>query len=147
MMIFSFDNFFFHKLGTSNVPEESLYYDELTHLSTINISPGLVYIITSPNFPYGYPNLITAAWIITAPTAMKIRLEIKEFHLEYYFDFITVGNGNILGEDLLWSQSGITYLGVIFSRNESMWIVMTSDSSYSETGFAFYLKSFFGFGK
>ena len=147
MMIFSFDHFFLHKLGTSNVPEESPFYDDFTHLSTINISPGLVYIITSPNYPFEYPNLITAAWIITAPTAMKIRLEIKEFLLERNYDFITVGNGNILGADLLWRQSGTTYLSVIFSLSESMWIVMTSDGSFAWTGFAFYLKSYFGFGK
>ena len=72
---------------------------------------------------------------------MTLRLEIKDFQIEEYYDFVTVGNGDTLGADIIWRHSGTTSLRLIFSLCDAMWIVMTSDSSFSETGFAFYVKS------
>ena len=78
---------------------------------------------------------------------MKLKLEIKDFQIEENYDFVTVGNGNILGTDLIWHHSGTTELGVIFSLSDAMWIVMTSDFSISESGFALYVKSVSDLGK
>ena len=72
---------------------------------------------------------------------MKLKLEIKDFQIEKNYDFVTVGNGNTLGTDLIWHHSGTTSLSVIFSLGHAMWIVMTSDYSTSRTGFIFYVKS------
>ena len=78
---------------------------------------------------------------------MKLKLEIKYFQIEENYDFVTVGNGNTLGTDLIWHHSGKTDLGVIFSLSDAMWIVMASDFSISETGFAFYVTSVSDLGK
>ena len=78
---------------------------------------------------------------MTAPSTMKLRLEIKDFQMESGYDFVTVGNGNTVGKDPIWHNSGTTSLGVIFSLSDAMWIVMSSDSSVSKAGFAFYVKS------
>ena len=101
---------------------------------------GLVYIIISPDYPNEYPDDVTAAWIMTAPYDMKLRLDIKDFYMENRFDFVTVGNGNTVGKDRIWHHSGITSLSVIFSISNAMWIAMSSDSTVSKTGFAFYVK-------
>ena len=114
---------------------------------SFNVSRNMAYIIISPSYPSNYPNSINSAWILYAPSTMKLRLDIKDFQLESGYDFATVGNGNVLDRNAIWQRSGSTNLRAIFSQSEAMWVVFTSDSSVTRKGFAFYVKSVSEFGE
>ena len=46
--------------------------------------------ITSPNWPYLYPNNIKCRWVIRSEEKMRIQLTVEEFNIEFFSDILTV---------------------------------------------------------
>ncbi|XP_077988231.1 CUB and sushi domain-containing protein 1-like [Glandiceps talaboti] len=93
--------------------------------------------ITSPNYPNFYPNGEECEWIIYASSPSHvIHLLWSDFCTEHGYDFVSVGNGDVIGEDILmdWYTGCIAVLP-FYSDSGSIWMTFTSDSSEAERGF------------
>ncbi|XP_077987389.1 cubilin-like [Glandiceps talaboti] len=94
-------------------------------------------IITSPNYPDDYGNHATCEWIIYAASPLRyIYVSWDDFCTERNYDFVSVGNGDVIEENVVINRrSGCHEPGSFYSTDNSVWITFVSDGSVIYRGF------------
>ncbi|XP_072041404.1 uncharacterized protein [Amphiura filiformis] len=91
--------------------------------------------ITSPGYPEPYPINQNCIWLISLPDSNAVvRLEFAVFQTEAGHDFLIVGEGNTVDENIMVSFSGSGSSPVTSPTNE-LWLRFYSDGSISAAGF------------
>ncbi|XP_071854043.1 uncharacterized protein [Apostichopus japonicus] len=109
-------------------------FDSCGGTTYLNVSERLV--LSSPNFPNGYPNDLDIVWSIKSEVGSHLSFEINSFQTEAESDFISVseGVGNNLTE-LVRTWSGNDDSLVVFSDREQVHISFRSDDAIKREGF------------
>uniref|UniRef100_A0A674NBB4 CUB and Sushi multiple domains 2 n=1 Tax=Takifugu rubripes TaxID=31033 RepID=A0A674NBB4_TAKRU len=95
-------------------------------------------VITSPNYPVQYDNNANCTWIITATDASKvIKLTFEDFDLERGYDTLTVGDGEVVGDQktIFHVLSGTTTPDLVVSTSHQMWLNFKTDDTSGSLGF------------
>ncbi|XP_071830018.1 uncharacterized protein [Apostichopus japonicus] len=107
-------------------------------IATHGVNVSSSYNFTSQNFGNGhYPNNLYEDFIFSAPEGLHLLLNIIYVKTENSCDYLTIGNGNIVGEGTLLSYSGgpaINELRVL-SNGTNLWVTFTTDGSVTDEGF------------
>ncbi|KAH3692443.1 hypothetical protein DPMN_194284 [Dreissena polymorpha] len=102
-------------------------------------------VITSPNFPDGYPHERQCTWTITAPDGYQILLNVTDFNLENHplcnFDYLEIRNGGFPSSPLVGKYCGTTIDRIIVSHSNRMYIKLRTDNSRSAPGFRIFYDS------
>ncbi|XP_053408750.1 cubilin-like isoform X2 [Mercenaria mercenaria] len=96
-------------------------------------------VITSPNFPDGYPHQRECTWTITAPEGNQILINVTDFNLENHpncnYDYLEIRNGGYGSSPLVGKYCGTTIDRIIVSHSNRMYIKLVTDQSLSAPGF------------
>uniref|UniRef100_H3CV01 CUB and Sushi multiple domains 2 n=1 Tax=Tetraodon nigroviridis TaxID=99883 RepID=H3CV01_TETNG len=95
-------------------------------------------VITSPNYPVQYDNNANCTWIITATDTSKvIKLTFEDFDLERGYDTLTVGDGEVVGDQktIFHVLSGTTTPDLVVSTSHQMWLNFKTDDTSGSLGF------------
>ncbi|XP_032436521.1 CUB and sushi domain-containing protein 2 [Xiphophorus hellerii] len=95
-------------------------------------------VITSPNYPVQYDNNANCTWIITATDMSKvIKLTFEDFDLERGYDTLTVGDGELVGDQktIFHVLSGTTTPDLVVSTSHQMWLNFKTDDTSGSLGF------------
>ncbi|XP_077988407.1 CUB and sushi domain-containing protein 1-like [Glandiceps talaboti] len=105
-------------------------------VETVIVPTGGVVNITSPNYPDNYPNDARCQWTAYVEYDGKISVEFKDFVTELDSDFLTVGDGNVPGQNVVINRhSGATLPSDFVSSDGSVWMRFASDYSITARGF------------
>ena len=105
---------------------------------TIYLEIGEQVTITSPNYPYDYPNNYYKLWEIIPPSELVVLLQFTEFRLESCCDYLEVYSGDDLDSS---SSSWIAHFSGSGLPNDMiisgayLWLEFSTDSSVTYTGF------------
>ncbi|XP_072017031.1 uncharacterized protein [Amphiura filiformis] len=94
--------------------------------------------LTSPGYPNPYPPRLDCTWIIFADKKSYETLiiaRVKQFELEKGFDFLTVGNGDVAGENEIVELTGVLKVRTITSSMSSMWFALKTDNTGNQLGY------------
>ncbi|XP_077981827.1 cubilin-like [Glandiceps talaboti] len=94
--------------------------------------------VTSPNYPDNYPNNADCVWIITLPDGyedQRIQITFDDFDLEYQEDYLILGSGDDIDENILAAYTGHTLPQPWTSPDSVVWLRFTSDESVNKAGF------------
>uniref|UniRef100_A0AAQ4RB48 CUB and Sushi multiple domains 2 n=1 Tax=Gasterosteus aculeatus aculeatus TaxID=481459 RepID=A0AAQ4RB48_GASAC len=95
-------------------------------------------VITSPNYPVQYDNNANCTWLITATDTSKvIKLTFEDFDLERGYDTLTVGDGEVVGDQktIFHVLSGTTTPDLVVSTSNLMWLNFKTDDTSGSLGF------------
>lgn len=95
-------------------------------------------VITSPNYPVQYDNNANCTWVITATDPTKvIKLTFEDFDLERGYDTLTVGDGEVVGDQktIFHVLSGTTTPDLVVSTSHQMWLNFKTDDTSGSLGF------------
>uniref|UniRef100_A0A8C5CBQ3 CUB and Sushi multiple domains 2 n=1 Tax=Gadus morhua TaxID=8049 RepID=A0A8C5CBQ3_GADMO len=95
-------------------------------------------VITSPNYPVQYDNNANCTWIITATDMTKvIKLTFEDFDLERGYDTLTVGDGDVVGDQktVFHVLSGTSTPDLVVSTSHQMWLNFKTDDTSGSLGF------------
>uniref|UniRef100_A0A8C9Y1H6 CUB and Sushi multiple domains 2 n=1 Tax=Sander lucioperca TaxID=283035 RepID=A0A8C9Y1H6_SANLU len=95
-------------------------------------------VITSPNYPVQYDNNANCTWLITATDTSKvIKLTFEDFDLERGYDTLTVGDGEVVGDQktIFHVLSGTTTPDLVVSTSHQMWLNFKTDDTSGSLGF------------
>ncbi len=90
--------------------------------------------ILSPGYPNAYPNSAHAQWIFSTDEGVFL-IQFIDFNTEFYYDNVYIGKGMVPLVGTEHTLSGNSLPSIIYIESTAIWIVFTSDSSYTETGF------------
>ncbi|KAK3791975.1 hypothetical protein RRG08_035466 [Elysia crispata] len=95
----------------------------------------------SPNYPNNYPNNVYCEWTIRTDVGTKVQLTFSAFelHNSYYcsssIDSVTIRDGSNSTAGLIGRLCGSGYSDSIVTSGNSLYILFTSDNSFSLSGF------------
>uniref|UniRef100_A0A673BJS4 CUB and Sushi multiple domains 2 n=1 Tax=Sphaeramia orbicularis TaxID=375764 RepID=A0A673BJS4_9TELE len=95
-------------------------------------------VITSPNYPVQYDNNANCTWVIAATDTSKvIKLTFEDFDLERGYDTLTVGDGEVVGDQktIFHVLSGTTTPDLVVSTSHQMWLNFKTDDTSGSLGF------------
>ncbi|XP_077996449.1 cadherin-23-like [Glandiceps talaboti] len=93
--------------------------------------------IESPNYPNNYPNNAWCEWFIEASDYWRrIRVEWEEFSTDSCGDYVSLGYGDIIGENVLIDQhSGSCTPNPMMYNYHKLWMTFVSDAFGQQRGF------------
>ncbi|XP_052085416.1 cubilin-like [Mytilus californianus] len=95
--------------------------------------------LTSPNYPYNYPDNVDCYYYITVSTQYIIQLTVDDFCTESCCDFLTVYDGDNINLDVLLDIRGsISGDGITRSTGNKMLLYFHTDGSTSYYGYRAY---------
>ncbi|XP_072025794.1 uncharacterized protein [Amphiura filiformis] len=110
--------------------------------SDISLTSYGRYTLTSPSYPYPYPNQVTCQWVLTSPQNTRIKAEFDVFHLEYDYDFVyisyerpDVSSTYRRGELSPHAYTGREIPPNFYSPSNVFYVTMTSDRTVNFEGF------------
>eukprot|EP00057_Strongylocentrotus_purpuratus_P013986 XP_011668460.1 PREDICTED: uncharacterized protein LOC577309 [Strongylocentrotus purpuratus] len=93
--------------------------------------------VMSPNYPQPYPDNQECTWYIRLPSMNHlVRIEFTAFSLEENHDFLVVGTGKTVNEEVIAILTGGSLPAPIDSASYRMWLQFKTDESFSATGFS-----------
>nr|XP_054765190.1 uncharacterized protein LOC129271967 [Lytechinus pictus] len=93
--------------------------------------------VMSPNYPQPYPDNQECTWFIRLPSMNNlVRVEFNAFILEENHDFLVLGTGKTINEEVIVILTGDTLPAPVQSASYRMWLQFKSDESFSSTGFS-----------
>ncbi|XP_025100666.1 mucin-5AC-like isoform X4 [Pomacea canaliculata] len=102
---------------------------------TLNVVPGQVGYLTSPNYPSPYYNNADCRWLIFA-SGYVVRLTVLNFNLETGWDFLELYDGaQQSSSPLIIRTSYPPSQSVLYSSGQYMYIRFYSDYSITYSGF------------
>ncbi|XP_070543199.1 uncharacterized protein [Ptychodera flava] len=95
-------------------------------------------MVYSPNYPGNYPNNARCVWFVHSASPLGyMYVYWDDFCTESGYDFVSVGNGDIPGQNVVIGQhSGCTLPLSFASSSNTVWMTFTSDYIYNDRGFA-----------
>ncbi|XP_077981826.1 cubilin-like [Glandiceps talaboti] len=95
--------------------------------------------IFSPNYEDGlnYNDNDLCIWTVTSASGDHVVMVINDFQTEAYYDWLEVGSGvdPLDTDSRLYRLSGSEIEGSFSTDSDNLWVVWTSDSSVTDTGF------------
>ncbi|KAH9509838.1 hypothetical protein Btru_045374 [Bulinus truncatus] len=95
--------------------------------------------LTSPGYPYGYPNNLMCAWTIERLTNQRISLSVNDLSLETvdncFYDYIDVYDGASFSSPRMLHACNNTQM-LMTSSSNVMHVMFKSDESVSSRGFS-----------
>ncbi|KAH7728037.1 Protein F38B2.3 [Aphelenchoides avenae] len=99
-------------------------------------------VLTSPDYPVPYCNLLDCRWLIEAPEGHYIALNITDFFTEANQDYLTIFDGNQTDGAHIEMLSGLESLSTpVASTLNKMTLLFRSDVSLSMRGFTLHYKA------
>ncbi|XP_033639659.1 bone morphogenetic protein 1-like [Asterias rubens] len=101
--------------------------------------------IASPDYPNEYPTLTDCLWQFRSASERRIHIGFTEFHTEYGYDRVQIGNGfepNVNMTNLVLQHSGDNMLGIegmlaFQSSGPVAWLSFKTDEYNQRKGFRF----------
>ncbi|XP_071811335.1 uncharacterized protein [Apostichopus japonicus] len=94
-------------------------------------------LIQSPDYPNSYPHNQDCVWTITLPSeGNAVLLVFEEFALEFGFDYLYVGEGPDLDENVVSILTGFENPSEIQTSTNQVWLRFTSDEAEAAAGFS-----------
>ncbi len=81
-----------------------------------------------------YSNNLSCEWLIAPPNASSITANFMALNIEINADFVSVYDGNSASAPLIGSYSGSTLPPSITANSGQMFVVFTTNSSFTNTG-------------
>ncbi|XP_072029481.1 uncharacterized protein [Amphiura filiformis] len=103
-----------------------------------------IIMLQSPGYPLDYRDDLVCEWQIIATGQRKILIEIKDFEMEYGYDFLKIGEGSnsANASSLLTKMTGYNNkIRSVSSSGSAMWIIMATDATGSYAGFELWIYS------
>jgi len=101
-----------------------------------NCNSNNAYTLDSPSGTFGcdgYSSSVTVSWLLNSYG--NIYLNFDQFNTETNYDFVTIYDGPNANSPMIARYSG-TYAEPVSSSGEQLYIVFTSDSSITRSGFS-----------
>ncbi|CUR30049.1 CUB domain-containing protein [Caenorhabditis elegans] len=99
-------------------------------------------IITSPNFPYNYPDNISCAFLIKVSADRLISFQFVAFNTEDGYDVVSVYDGANTSAPLIGHYSGKNMPAPITSTSNTLYLCFSSDLVTNFSGFSGLYTSF-----
>ena len=107
----------------------------------IHLSMGTTEQISSPNYPFNYPNNAECAWIFNSSNNAVFVLNFQEVYTEGEYDFVRTGKGDLPGKNTVMAISG-EYVNISVSiEGPIIWIQFESDEIGDRMGFTILVSS------
>ncbi|XP_025100645.1 cubilin-like isoform X5 [Pomacea canaliculata] len=104
--------------------------------TTLDVVPGQVGHVTSPNYPSPYYNYANCRWLINAGSGYVVKVTILNFNLETCCDYLELYNGTEpSSSSLIIRTSSMPQQSVFHSSGQYMYIRFSSDGSVTSSGF------------
>ena len=99
--------------------------------------------LTSPNYPYSYPNDVTCIWTITTTRGDYIHLYFLYFYLEYGgtycpYDYVEVSDPNYSSRSIKIKRCGSQSPWCVTSTSNVLYVRLVTDYIVSRPGFFAY---------
>ncbi|XP_071498050.1 uncharacterized protein [Diadema antillarum] len=117
-------------------------FDPVCGDTEYTLLPGKTVTITSPNFPEEYPSNLHCEYTVRSPDDSIIVAHIEVLDIEPNYDFVYFGNGDVPGEELVARLTGDQSSVPVFSTDNAVWMMFTSDYSVQYTGFSITFEMF-----
>ncbi|XP_076868457.1 CUB and sushi domain-containing protein 3 isoform X4 [Brachyhypopomus gauderio] len=98
-------------------------------------------VILSPGWPGYYKDSLSCEWVIEAELGRSIKLSFDRFQTELNYDFLEIHDGPNLLSPLLASLNGTQVPQFLFSSGNVLYLLFTTDSSRSNSGFKLFYES------
>ncbi|KAK3515420.1 hypothetical protein QTP70_018872 [Hemibagrus guttatus] len=92
-------------------------------------------VILSPGWPGYYKDSLSCEWVIEAEPGHSIKLSFDRFQTELNYDFLEIHDGPNLLSPLIASLNGTQVPHFLFSSGSFLYLLFTTDSSRSNSGF------------
>ena len=106
----------------------------------MNVTTGDVFEISTPNYPYFYPDNTECTWqFVSSTNAGSYAIHFLAFHTQQEHDYLTIGKGDIieLPENVLQHFSAVVPSHVVAVIEEpAIWLLFQSDIIRSFPGFS-----------
>ncbi|CAI5452377.1 unnamed protein product [Caenorhabditis angaria] len=93
-------------------------------------------IVTTPSFPYNYPNNISCSYLLLAPAAHTIILQFVAFNTEDGYDIVWIYDGSNNSFPLIGKYSGNKIPPIINSSGNALYLYFRSDLVNNFQGFS-----------
>ena len=90
---------------------------------------------TSPSYPATYPSDLECTWTFIGTETIAVH--IAEFSIERGFDFLEIGNGDVIGRNVIGHLTGDIKLRSFTSTGKKLWMELTTDKTGTWKGFSF----------
>ncbi|XP_058232392.1 CUB and sushi domain-containing protein 3 isoform X1 [Hemibagrus wyckioides] len=98
-------------------------------------------VILSPGWPGYYKDSLSCEWVIEAEPGHSIKLSFDRFQTELNYDFLEIHDGPNLLSPLIASLNGTQVPHFLFSSGSFLYLLFTTDSSRSNSGFKLFYES------
>lgn len=105
--------------------------------SVVNLAAGSLSVqeVSSPNYPFGYPNNQNCRWLIdSGSSGSTVIAYLRSLNIERGYDYLHIYNANYAANRIFYSQNGYSP-ALLSSTGQYMYITMTTDYSVTYTGF------------
>ena len=107
----------------------------------MNVTIGDTFEISTPNYPYFYPDNIACTWQFASSltnTGGSYKVHFLEFHTQYEHDYLILGKGATLSADsvLQYFTAVVPSHVVAVIEEPAIWLRFRSDIIKSFTGFS-----------
>jgi len=106
------------------------------------LNTGGAITVTSPNYPYNYPDNAHCAWSIHTQEGHKLKVTVKDMNTDCSFDMIKLGSGTDPNnaDSLEMSASGSDVIHPFIVEDNELWMTFDSDPTNSKRGFSVDIK-------
>ncbi|XP_072548530.1 CUB and sushi domain-containing protein 3 isoform X2 [Salminus brasiliensis] len=98
-------------------------------------------VILSPGWPGYYKDSLSCEWVIEAEPGRSIKISFDRFQTELNYDFLEIHDGPNLLSPLITSLNGTQVPQFLFSSGSYLYLLFTTDSSRSNSGFKLFYES------
>uniref|UniRef100_A0AAR2IVV0 CUB and Sushi multiple domains 3a n=1 Tax=Pygocentrus nattereri TaxID=42514 RepID=A0AAR2IVV0_PYGNA len=98
-------------------------------------------VILSPGWPGYYKDSLSCEWVIEAEPGRSIKISFDRFQTELNYDFLEIHDGPNLLSPLIASLNGTQVPQFLFSSSSFLYLLFTTDSSRSNSGFKLFYES------
>ncbi|XP_034056770.1 CUB and sushi domain-containing protein 3-like isoform X4 [Gymnodraco acuticeps] len=92
-------------------------------------------VILSPGWPGYYKDSLSCEWVIESEPGRSIKATFDRFQTELGYDFLEIHDGPNLLSPLVGSFNGTQVPQFLFSSNNFLYLLFTTDNSRSNAGF------------
>lgn len=113
----------------------------------VNITDHKAHVLISPRWPYYYTNLLNCVWLIEAPASWRLLAHVLSISIENGYDFLHIGMGHTPPDGFVWSATGDPKIQLLFSFENTLWLILSTDYEGRRSGFAMQIEIFNEKGK